>query len=46
MSELKETKKMKVVKLNELTPKKLLNPTQAPKMPYQGPKKIKNDPEI
>ena len=41
MSELKETNVMKDVKLNELTPKKLLNPTQAPKMPYQGPKSQK-----
>ena len=32
MSELKETKKMKVVQLHESTPNQLLNPTQIQKI--------------
>ena len=38
MSELKETKKMKVVQLHEQTPNQLLNPTPTPKIARQGPK--------
>ena len=41
MSELKETKKMKVVQLHEQTPNQLLNPTPTPKIARQGPKKSK-----
>ena len=32
MSELKETRKMKVVQLHEFTPKQCLNPSQPPKI--------------
>ena len=37
MSELKETKKMKVVQLHERTPKQLLNPTPTQKYPIKKP---------
>ena len=46
MSELKETKKMKAVQLNEQTPKKLSNATPIPNKAYQGPKKSKMTPKI
>ena len=36
MSELKETNKMKVVQLHELTPNQLLNPTPTPKIARYG----------
>ena len=42
MSELEETKKMKVVKLHKETSKQFLIPTPTPKLAHQGPKpKIK-----
>ena len=44
MSELKETKKMKVVQLHESTPNQLLNPTPTPKKPFKAPPK-KNYPK-
>ena len=46
MSELKETKKMKVVQLHESTPNQLLNPTPTPKIACQGPKKSKMAPKL
>ena len=45
MSELKETKKIKVVKLHEWTPKQFLSPTLNTKIAQQGPKKL-NNPKI
>ena len=42
MSELKETKKMKVVQLHEQTTKQLSNPTSTPKKnPTRAPKSKK-----
>ena len=38
MSELKETRKMKVVQLHEYTSKQLSNPTPTPKKPFKAPK--------
>ena len=46
MSELKETKKMKVVQLHKQTPKQLSNPTPAPKIAHQGTKKSKMTPKL
>ena len=46
MSELKETKKMKVVQLHEQTPKQFSNPTTTPKIAHQGPNKTKMTPKI
>jgi len=46
MSELKETKKMKVVQLDEQTPKQLSNPTPTPKIAHQGPKTSKMTPKL
>ena len=37
---------MKVVQLQEQTPKKFLNPTPTPKNSPFGPQKVKNDPKI
>ena len=45
MSELKETKKMKVVQQHERTPKQLSKPTRPQNSPL-GPKKVKNDHKI
>ena len=45
MSELKETKKMKVVQLYERTPKQFSNPTPTQNS-LLGPQKVKNDPKI
>ena len=44
MSELNKTKKMKVARLHEMTPKHLSNPTPTQNSPL-GPKKVKNDPK-
>ena len=44
-SELKETKKIKVVQLYEYTLKKGVEPYTTPKIAHQGPKKVKNDPK-
>ena len=41
MSELKETKKMKIIALYEQTPKQVLNPTLNPKIAHQGPQNSK-----
>ena len=41
MSELKETKKMKVVQVHELTLKQLSNPTPTPEIAHSGPKNSK-----
>ena len=41
MSELKETKKMKVAQLHEQTPRQLSNSTSTPKIDRWGPKKSK-----
>ena len=46
MSELKETKKMKVVQLHKQTQKQLSNLTPTPKDSPLGHKKVKNDPKI
>ena len=46
MSELKETKKMKVVQLHEPTPNQLLSPTPTPKIAPKGPKFKKNTPKL
>ena len=46
MSELKETQKMKVIQLHEQTPKQFLNPSTAPKIARQGPKKSKMTPKL
>ena len=46
MSEFKVTQKMKVVQLHEQTPKQFLNPSTAPKIARQGPKKVKNNPKF
>ena len=46
MSELKETKKMKVVELHEQTSKKLSNPTLTPKLAHWGPKISKMTPKL
>ena len=46
MSELKETKKMKVVQLHERTPKKLSKPTPTPKWPIRAQKKSKMTPKL
>ena len=46
MSELKETKKMKVIQLHEWTPKRFLNPTLNQKNSPLGPQKVKNNPKI
>ena len=46
MSELKETKKMKVVQLHERTPKQFLNPTPTKKSSQLVPQKVKNGPKI
>ena len=45
-SELKETKKMKVVQLYERTPKQLSNPTPTSKKGHQGLKKSKMTPKL
>ena len=44
MSELEETKKMKVVQLHNETSKQFLNPTPTPKIAHYGPK-IKKGPQ-
>ena len=46
MSELKETKKMKVTQLHEQNPKQFLNPTPAPKIANWGSKKSKMAPKL
>ena len=46
MSELKETKKMKVAQLHEQTKKQDLNPSPTPKIARQGPKKLKMTPKL
>ena len=46
MSELNETKKMKVVQLHVYTPKQLSNPKPTPKNSPLGRQKVKNDPKI
>ena len=46
MSELKETKKMKVVQLHDQTKKQLLNHTLTPKIANQGTKKSKMTPKL
>ena len=43
---MKETKKMKVVQLHELTPNQLLNPTPTPKIAHKGHKKSKITPKL
>ena len=45
-SELKESQKMKVVKLHEQTSEQFLNHTQNPKIAYQRPKKSKTTPKL
>ena len=45
-SKLKETKKMKVVQLHEQIPKQFMNPSTAPKIARQGPKKSKMTPKL
>ena len=45
-SELKETKKLKVVQLHEKTPKQVFEPFYSPKNSQLGPQKFKNDPKI
>ena len=46
MSELKETKKMKVIQLHEQSPKQLLNLNPTPKIAHQGPKMSKMTPKL
>ena len=46
MSELKDTKKMKVVQPHNETSKKFLIPTSTPKSSSLGPQKVKNDNKI
>ena len=46
MSELKETKKMKVAQILEQTPKQFLNPSSTPKIAGQGPKELKMAPKL
>ena len=46
MSELKESQKMKVVQLHELTPKQFSNPILTQKNNPLGPQKDKNDHKI
>ena len=47
MSELKETKKMKVVLIHEQPPKQLSNPTTTPNIARQGTKELKrNTPKL
>ena len=46
MSELKETKKMKVIQLHEPTPKQFSNPTPTQKIAPQSPKKSKMTPKL
>ena len=41
MSELKETKKMKVIQLHEQNPKQFSNPTPTKKIAHWGPKSQK-----
>ena len=43
MSEFRESQKMKVVQVNEWTPKQFLNPTLNPKIAHQGPKKSRTN---
>ena len=46
-SELKKTKKMKVVQLHELSrPKTVVEPYPNPRNSPLGPQKVKNDPKI
>ena len=45
MSELKETKKMKVAQVHEYTPKTVVKLYSNPKNCSLGPKKVKNDPK-
>ena len=45
MSELKETKKRKVIQLHEQSPKQFLNPTPTPKIAHWGPKTSKMTPK-
>ena len=45
MSELKETKKMKLIQLHEESPKQFSNPTQPQKQALE-PQKDKKDPNI
>ena len=44
--ELKESKKMKVLQLNEQTPKQHTNPNLTPKSAHKGPKKENMTPEL
>ena len=46
MSELKETKKMKVIQLHEQSPKQLLNLTLPQNLAHWGPKKPKITPKF
>ena len=46
MSELGETKKMKVVQLHNETSKQFFDPYSNPKNSPLGPQKVKNDPKI
>ena len=46
MSELEETKKMKVVQLHNETSEQFFIPTPTPKIARLGPKKSKNYPKI
>ena len=45
ISELKETKKMKVVQLHESTPKSVVEPYPNPKNNLLGPPKLKKIPQ-
>ena len=46
MSELKETKKMKVVQPHNSDPKTIVKSYSNPKKSPLGPQKVKNDPKI
>ena len=46
MSEFKESQKMKVVQVNEWTPKQFLNPILSPKIAHQEPKKSKTNQKL
>ena len=46
MSELEETKKMKVVQLHNETSEQFFYPYSNPKSSPFGPQKVKNDPKI
>ena len=46
ISEFRESKKIKVVQVNEWTLKQFLNPTLNPKIAHWGPKKSKTTPNL